>query len=592
MSTFAQWCLVFVWLTATACSHKIQPVDDAGTGQSHPDSVPLKSDSAMSEKTVEKAWQFGPPEEISTNVRLSEKFARQVTQKLKGLCRPAGIDSRFTPPHFRGRWGRISSNVRLRGVYSEYALLPGDVDLSLTEFNRSLTAMTSTFQNMTRCKAKISDFRLAKEKDAAFFQADLSIEGRSKQRQRRVFNVSISGVVEPANSLFRGIRLQSGTLRTTEASGFVDVSAPTGINMYRSAQASQILAAQRDAGLVQTVGGIGVIDWNQDGFDDLFAWDVRRTLTLFVNDGRGGFLSRADLVDPEAVGLHMLSVDLNDDGRAELISSQLVGCEDGQAWFGFFERRKDRFVPLGRKLVVQTSCQSFRRHQYQHIAVDDVDGDGDLDVFFAGFESAAFKRSRGNVYQGEHGLGNLLFINDGGLRFREVAHRGGFAGNDYTYVAKFFDLNDDDRRDLITINDYGVNRVYLNRGQGRFEAVEFADLTDNGQSMGLSIADFDSDGQFELYVSNMYSYAGNRIVPLARQVLDADTYDTLLRLAGGNTLYKRENGRYRDVAASMGLAKAKWAWGQAVFDADNDGDLDVYVANGNATHSDARAPDY
>ena len=58
------------------------------------------------------------------------------------------------------------------------------------------------------------------------------------------------------------------------------------------------------------------------------------------------------------------------------------------------------------------------------------------------------------------------------------------------------------------------------------------------------------------------------------------------------TLYKRENGRYRDVAAAMGLAKAKWAWGQAVFDVDNDGDLDVYVANGNATHSDARAPDY
>ena len=121
-----------------------------------------------------------------------------------------------------------------------------------------------------------------------------------------------------------------------------------------------------------------------------------------------------------------------------------------------------------------------------------------------------------------------MFINDGGFRFREVAERGGFSGNDYTYVAKFFDLNDDGRRDLITINDYGVNRAYLNGGNGRFEETQFADLTDNGQSMGLSIADFDSDGELELYVSNMYSYAGNRIVPLARQVLKADTYNTLL----------------------------------------------------------------
>ena len=160
-----------------------------------------------------------------------------------------------------------------------------------------------------------------------------TLRNRSAARSQ----LSISGVVNREGNRLRGIRLGSGTLRTTVASGFVDVSALTGINMYRSTQANQILKAQRDAGLVQTVGGLGVLDWNEDGFDDLLAWDVRRTLTLFVNDGRGGFLSRADLIDPEDVGLHMLSVDLNDDGRMELISSQLVGCEDGQAWFGFLK---------------------------------------------------------------------------------------------------------------------------------------------------------------------------------------------------------------------------------------------------------------
>ena len=84
-----------------------------------------------------------------------------------------------------------------------------------------------------------------------------------------------------------------------------------------------------------------------------------------------------------------------------------------------------RPVSLGRKLLVQTSCQSFRRHQYQHIAVDDVDGDGDLDVFFAGLNRQPLRKS-GQCLSRRQGLGNLMFINDGGFRFREVAERGGF----------------------------------------------------------------------------------------------------------------------------------------------------------------------
>ena len=63
-------------------------------------------------------------------------------------------------------------------------------------------------------------------------------------------------------------------------------------------------------------------------------------------------------------------------------------------------------------------------------------------------------------------------------------------------------------------------------------------------------------------------------------------------LTQGNSLYKKTGDGYRDVAAKLGLKQAGWAWGQGLFDVENDGDWDLYVANGNATHSDARAPDY
>ena len=50
-----------------------------------------------------------------------------------------------------------------------------------------------------------------------------------------------------------------------------------------------VIQEQIDRGTMSTPGGLGVIDWNEDGFDDLMAWDARRSLQIFVNDGRGGF---------------------------------------------------------------------------------------------------------------------------------------------------------------------------------------------------------------------------------------------------------------------------------------------------------------
>jgi hypothetical protein len=111
--------------------------------------------------------------------------------------------------------------------------------------------------------------------------------------------------------------------------------------------------------------------------------------------------------------------------------------------------------------------------------------------------------------------------------------------------------------------------------------------------MGVTIADWDNSGRWSMYISNMYSHAGNRIVPLAAALGD-DYRQIALVLARGNQLYERdaESGAWKETAVERGVNWADWAWACLFFDPDNDGDKDLFVANGYTSHEDRQAPDF
>ena len=87
------------------------------------------------------------------------------------------------------------------------------------------------------------------------------------------------------------------------------------------------------------------------------------------------------------------------------------------------------------------------------------------------------------------------------------------------------------------------------------------------------------DGQLDLYVSNMYSKAGSRIV---RKIDGLDP--RIAQTALGNFLFRNEGGRFRRVsgraAPALLVEHAGWSWGSQFVDVDNDGDLDIYAPNG------------
>ena len=587
--------VVTCWVTGFACTpdtpHSNNHVDvENVASMTRPDvSGPQISPSVDIAPPIQ--WQA--PETYDLNVRRSEKASGRATKSLKNLCNDPLPSVGNVASGFEAHWGRPGQEMSMPGAMHRQKWDLHQRPLDWVQFKEVWGAQASSFVQRDHCKFKIWNFKLSTDGTVAWAKVRFRLNGLRIGNRSASIRGDLHAVFTGREMKLRGVRLVAGETVTRQNMAFVEVATNIGLRVNRSDAAAQILRSQVDAGLIETTGGIGAIHWNQDGFDDLIAWDARRTLQVYINDGRGGYDAIIDPIPPEAVGLHNLYIDLDGNGRAELVSSQIHGCQNGRAWFGLFERvGNTRLEFSGKRLQFATRCDGYRRVRYQHIAVEDVDADGDLDLFFSGFEGENSGRKKGNSFQAANGTPNLLFINHGQGRYVEVAKEQGIAGQDFTYLAKFIDVDGDGDRDLFTINDYGVNRVYMNDGRGKFSESKVGGLSDNGQSMGLSMADLNDDGELEIYVSNMYSYAGNRIVPLVEKAFQPETYRTLFKLAQGNTLYKRVGKVFTDSAGKLGLKNAGWAWGQAVLDLENDGDWDVYVANGNATHSNARAPDY
>jgi hypothetical protein len=97
--------------------------------------------------------------------------------------------------------------------------------------------------------------------------------------------------------------------------------------------------------------------------------------------------------------------------------------------------------------------------------------------------------------------------------------------------------------------------------------------------MGGSWGDFDADGDLDLYVSNMFSKAGRRII----SQVEADD-PRLIASAAGNFLFENQQGKLvqkaGDSDGSYAVDKVGWSWGGQWSDFDNDGDLDLYVPSG------------
>jgi hypothetical protein len=336
----------------------------------------------------------------------------------------------------------------------------------------------------------------------------------------------------------------------------------------------------KDHILESACGGVALFDYDGDGQLDIYLVTAAELTpqreriphrnALYRNLGGWTFedVSKRAGVDAAAWGNGACVGDYDDDGRLDLYVTN---------WGpnALFHNRGDgTFEDVATRAGVtaggwSTGCTFF-----------DADADGDLDLYVARYVETTWEsvtraertlvwRNGPRIMVGPAGLpgeSDLFFENVGMGRFVEATDAHGLFDGTRAYGLGVLatDYDDDGFVDLFVANDSNPNFLYHNLGNGKFESVGLlAGAALNGDAraqagMGVDAGDFDGDARMDL-------------------VLTAFAHDR-------NTLYRNMDGRqFEDVSVNTGLAAAtfvRMGWGTAFLDADLDGKLDLFFANG------------
>jgi len=207
----------------------------------------------------------------------------------------------------------------------------------------------------------------------------------------------------------------------------------------------------------------------------------------------------------------------------------------------------------------------------------DYDGDGDLDIYLTnGAWLKAVNDNRGRALQGK--LANALYRNDGDGKFTDVSVAAGGADKGYGFGCSAADYDGDGDLDLYLLN-YGPNVFYRNNGDGTFSDVSVrSGLGDARWSLSAPWLDYDNDGDLDVYVANYLKYDDGKF----RAYYPAAGYPGPLSYGGQPDALYRNNGdgTFSDVTQESGVHKPNGrAMSAVAADIDNDGYLDIFVAN-------------